>query len=137
MAIIWWKIKFIKKNQTQTLNHVTFVGFGLACQMSSKIKNRQYPWERLSYFVYLLHAIFYPWNLQCGHVVLFGYGLPCPKFSELTNCQYLWKRLNDFVGFLHAVICILLDIHWSYKNMLFQAGIVRHRLSANRIVRVL
>ena len=37
--------------------------------------------------------------------------------------------------FLHVVICILLDIHWSYKNMLFWAGIVRHRLSFNQIVR--
>ena len=34
-------------------------------------------------------------------------------------------------------ICILrvMDIHWSYQNLLFWAGIVWHRLSANQIVR--
>ena len=37
--------------------------------------------------------------------------------------------------FLQAVISILLDIHWSYKNMLFWTGIVRYSLSANQIVR--
>ena len=41
----------------------------------------------------------------------------------------------NFVDFLEAVICILLDIHWSYQNLLFWAGIVRHRVSANQIVR--
>ena len=59
----------------------------------------------------------------------------CPKFSEVTNHQFLWKGSCDFVDFLQVVICILLDIHWSYKNMLFWAGIVRHSLSANQIVR--
>ena len=46
-----------------------------------------------------------------------------------------WKGSCDFVDFLQVVICILLDIHWSYNNMLFWAGIVRHSLSANQIVR--
>ena len=34
-------------------------------------------------------------------------------------------------------ICILrvMDIHWSYQNLLFWASIVWHRLSANQIVR--
>ena len=34
-------------------------------------------------------------------------------------------------------ICILgvMDIHWSYQNLLFWAGTVWHRLSANQIVR--
>ena len=43
--------------------------------------------------------------------------------------------MGDFIDFLHVVICILLNIHWSYQNLLFWAGIVRHRLSANQIVR--
>ena len=68
-------------------------------------------------------------------VDLVGHGPTCPKFPEATNHQYLWKGSCDFVDFLQAVICILLDIHWSYKNMLFWAGIVRHSLSANQIVR--
>ena len=59
----------------------------------------------------------------------------CPKFSETTNHQYLWKGFSDFVDFLHVVICILLDIHWCYKNMLFRVDTVRHRLSGNQIVR--
>ena len=37
--------------------------------------------------------------------------------------------LND-IGILRVM-----DIHWSYQNLLFWAGIVWHRLSANRIVR--
>ena len=43
--------------------------------------------------------------------------------------------MSDFIDFLHVVICILLDNHWSYQNMLFRAGIVRHRFSTNQIVR--
>ena len=66
---------------------------------------------------------------------LFGYGPACLKFSEITNRQYLWKGFSDFVDFLHVVICILLDIHWCYKNMLFRVDTVRHRLSGNQIVR--
>ena len=72
---------------------------------------------------------------MCYHVILIGYGLACPKFSETTDQQYLWIGLSDFVGFLEVVIWILLDIHRSYKNMLFWAGIIRHSLSANQIVR--
>ena len=72
---------------------------------------------------------------MCYHVILIGYGLACPTFSETTDQQYLWIGLSDFVGFLQVVIWILLDIHWSYKNMLFWAGIIRHSLSANQIVR--
>ena len=74
-------------------------------------------------------------KLQCYHVVLFEYGSACPKFSKITNSLYLWKALSDFVDFLHVVICILSDIHWSYKNMLFWACTLGHRLSANGIVR--
>ena len=47
----------------------------------------------------------------------------CPKFSEVTNHQFLWKGSCDFVDFLQVVICILLDIHWSYKNVLFWAAL--------------
>ena len=83
----------------------------------------------------MLHVVRYPWKLQCYHVVLVGYGPVYLKFSEITNGQYLWKELSDFADFLDVVICILLDIHWSYKNMLFLTGIVRHRLSTNQIVR--
>ena len=96
------------------------------------------PWylgEGLSYFVYLLHVVTHPWKLQCCHVILVGYGPTCPKFSEATHHQYLLKGSSDFVDFLQVVICILLDIYWSYKNMLFWAGIVMHSLSANQIVR--
>ena len=106
-----------------------------ACPRFSKISKQQYLWERLSYFVYLLHVVTHSWKLHCYHVDLVGYGPTCPKFPEATNHQYLWKGSCNFVDFLQAVICILLDIHWSYKNMLFWAGIVRHRLSANQIVR--
>ena len=63
------------------------------------------------------------------------YGPACPKFSEATNHQYLWKGLSDFVDCLQVVICVLLDIHGSYKNMLLWAGIVRQSLSTNQIVR--
>ena len=75
----------------------------------------------------------------------------CPKFSEVTNHQFLWKGSCDFVDFLQVVICILLDIKWKLsmlymhgrylwclcmeESMLFWAGIVRHSLSANQIVR--
>ena len=65
---------------------------------------------------------------------LVGCGAASPKFSEATNKQYFWKGSCDFVDFLQVVIRILLDIHWSYKNI-FWAGIVRHSLSANQIVR--
>ena len=107
-----------------------------ACPRFSKITKQHYLWEGLTYFVYLfLHVVTQSWKLQCYHVVLVGYGPACPKFSEATNHQYLWKGCSDFVDFLQVVICILLDIHWSYKNMLFWAGIVRHSLSANQIVR--
>ena len=88
---------------------------------------------RVELFVCFLHVVTHPWKLQCFSV---GYGPACPKFSEITNHQYLWKELSDFVIFLHIVICILLDIHWSYQNMLFCAAhFARHSLSANQILR--
>ena len=83
-----------------------------------------------------MHVVTHPWKLQCYHVDLAGYSLACPEFSEITNCQYIWKGLSDFIDFSH--VCMFFAffcIHWSYKNMLFWAGIVSHRLSANQIVR--
>ena len=92
-----------------------------ACPRFSKITKQQYFWEGLSYFVYLLNVVTRPWKLQCYHAVLVGYG------PVKVSC--------DFADFLQVVICILLDIHCSYKNVLYWAGIVRHSLSANHIVR--
>ena len=66
---------------------------------------------------------------------LFGYCPTYPKFCEITYCQYLWKAFSDFVDFLHVVIWILLDILWSYKNMLFWVDSVSHTLLSNGIVR--
>ena len=106
-----------------------------ACPRFSKITKQQYLWEGLSCFVYLVHVVTHPWKLQCYHVVLVGYGPACPKFSEATNHQYRWKGSCDFVDFLQVVICILLDVHWSYKNILFWTGILRHSLWANQIIR--
>ena len=106
-----------------------------ACQTFSEITNCQYLWERFSYFVYLLPVVTHPGKLQCYHVILVRYVPACPKFSEITNHQYLKRVLSDFVDFLHVVICILLDSHWSYQNLLFSADIVRHRLAASQIVR--
>ena len=108
-----------------------------ACPRFSKITKQQYVWEGLSYFVHLLHVVTHSWKLQCYHVILVGYGLACPKFSEATNHQCLWKWSCEFLGFLLLVICIVLDIHWNYKYMLFWAGIVRHRHSVNHIVKCL
>ena len=90
-----------------------------ACPRFSKITKQQYLWEGLSYFLYLLHVVTHSWKLQCYHVVSVGYVASCPKFSEATNHQYLRKGSCDFVDFLQ-VICILLDIHWSYKKMVFR-----------------
>ena len=98
------------------------------CLRLSRIIKQRYLWEVLNYFVYLLHLVRHPWKLQCYYVVLFGYGLVCPKFSETTNHQYPWKELRDFVDCSQVVICILLNIHGSYKSMLFWAGIVGHSL---------
>ena len=105
------------------------------CLRFSRIIKQQYLWKVLSYFVYLLHAVTHPWKLQCYYVVLVGYGLACPKFSETTNHQHPWKELRDFVDFSQVVVWVLLNIHGSYKSMLFWTGIVRHSLSANQIVR--
>ena len=93
------------------------------CARFSEITKQQYLWEGFQLF-----CIFVAWKLQCYHVVLVGYGRVCTKFSEATNQQYLWNGSSDFVDFLQVVICILLDIPGC-------AGIGRHRLLANQIVR--
>ena len=105
------------------------------CLTLSKITKHQLLWEGCSYSVYLFYVVSRPWKFQCCHVILDGYSPVCPKFSEITICQYLWDELSDLVDFLHVVICILLEIHQSCKNMLFWADVVRHGLSANQIVR--
>ena len=74
-------------------------------------------------------------KLQCHQVFLFEYDAACTKLSEQTNSQNLWKGLSDFDDFLHVVICISLDIHWSYKNRLFKVDIDRQMFSDNQIVR--
>ena len=90
---------------------------------------------RVELFCLFVACSYTSWKLQCYPVVLVWYGPACPNFSEATNHQYIWKGSCDFVDFLQVVICIMLDIHWSYKNMLFWAGIVGHSLSLNQIVR--
>ena len=91
-------------------------------------KKRQYLGKGLSYFVYLLHVVARLWKLVLS--CRFSWVWPCmSKALWYKNRQYLWKGLRDFVDFLYVFICILLDIHWSYKNLLILAGAVRHRLS--------
>ena len=102
-----------------------------ACPRFSKITKQQYLWEGSSYFVYLLREVTHPWKLQCYYFVLVGMF----KVLWTSNHQYLWKWFSDFVDILQVVICVLFHIHWSYKNMLCWACIVRHILSTYQIVR--
>ena len=74
-----------------------------------------------------------------GKVALFCLFVTCCYTSMKLHCyhidfQYLWKVSYAFVDFLQAVVCLLLDIHWRYRNMLFWTGIVRHSFLANQIV---
>ena len=50
--------------------------------------------------------------------------------------MYLTNDLMNWADWLND-ICVLrvMDIHWSYQNLLFWAGIVWYRLSENQIVR--
>ena len=67
---------------------------------------------------------------------LFGWIWSCiPKVLWNNKSPISLERVEWFCWFLHLVICILLDINWSYKNMLFWVDIFRHRLSVNHIVR--
>ena len=75
---------------------------------------RQYIWEALNYFIYLSRM---------------------PKFLWNNKSPVSLKRLEWFCWFfacsyLHLVRCPL-----KLQNMLFWAGIVRHRISANQTVR--
>ena len=83
--------------------------------------------------------------VACSYTSMEATVLSC-HFSWVWSCmsKVLWNNklpislewVEWFCWFfaLHLVICILLDIHWSYKNMLFWVGTVRHRLSANQFV---
>ena len=51
-----------------------------------------------------------------------------PKILWNNKSPISLKRVEWFCSFLRVVICILLDVHWSYKSMLFWFDIVRHRL---------
>ena len=118
------------------VNLVIFSGFGQACQRMFKVLQNNKATKSLFICCMQLHVH--------GYIVimLFQLGMLWHAESSLKqqfNHQYLWKWLCNFVNFLHLVfciaICILLDIHGSYKNMLFLVGITRHRLSANQIVK--
>ena len=103
-----YNVNFLHIVRCPKLNNVIFVGFGQACLgMLNLLQSKcHYLWERLSYFVYLLHAVTHLWKLQCYHAILFGYGPgpECPKFSKIINHQYLWKGISDFVDILYVVI---------------------------------
>ena len=103
-----------------------------ACPRFSIITKQQCLWEELSYlFVAWIYASMEATSLSCR----FSWVWPgMPKVLCNDKSQYLWKGLSDFVDFLQ-VICILLDIHWSYKNILVWLGTVRHSHSANEIFR--
>ena len=58
-----------------------------------------------------------------------------PTFIWNNKLEISLERVEWFCWFFALILYILLDIHWSYKIVLFQAGIVRHRLSARQIVR--
>ena len=59
-------------------------------------------------------------------------GLPKVLWS---NKSPISLKMVVWICWLLVVICIFLDIHWNYKNMLFWAGIVRHSHSVNQIVK--
>ena len=95
-------------------------------------------------------------SISLGKVELFCLFIACSYTSReakalscLFSCvcssmrKVLWnnkspislERVKWFCWFLCAIIWILSDIHWSYRNLLFWASIVRHGLSDNQIVR--
>ena len=50
--------------------------------------------------------------------------------------MYLKNDLMNWGDWLNDIFILrVMDIHWSYQYLLFWAGIVWHRLSANQIVR--
>ena len=66
--------------------------------------------------------------------------------ATMLSCHFIWvwscmpkvlwnnkssislERVYDFAEFIHVVTCILLDSHYSYRNMLFWVCTIRHRL---------
>ena len=73
------------------------------------------------------------------------------KLKVMGIKSWVWSGMHKFPWYNDSLISLegvewfcwfytwsylhLEAFHWSYKNMLFQAGIVMHRLSANYIVR--
>ena len=111
---------------------LSLVRHAQACLRFYKITNQQLSLGRVELF-YLF--------VVCSYTSVEATVLSCcfswvwssmPKVLS-TNHQYFWKGLSDLVDFLQAVIYVLLDIHCSYKNMLFWVGNVRHSFSANQI----
>ena len=111
------------------LNLAIFAGFGQACQgMSKALQNNK---ATISLGRVDLFCLFV---FTCSYTVVEATLLSC-RFSRVWSGmpKVLWsnkspislKMVCDFVEFLLVVICIFLDIHWNYKNMLFWAGIVR------------
>ena len=49
--------------------------------------------------------------------------------------MYLTNDSINLADWLNICIVIVMDIYWSYKNLVFWAGIVWHRISANQVVR--
>ena len=97
---------------------------------------------------FFLHVVRKSWNLYLNNEIFVGFGQVCPGMpSTLQNnkapislgrvelfCLFVAYSYTSLeVTVLSAFICMLLDIHWSYKNMLFLGGILKHRFSANRI----
>ena len=52
-----------------------------------------------------------------------------------SSLKWSLERVEWFCWFFACSSFILLDIHWSYKNMLLWVGIARSRLSTNQILR--
>ena len=102
------------------------VSHARACSRFSKITKQQYLW------VVELFCLFVACNYTSMEATVLSCRFSWVKFSEATNHEYLWQGSCDFVDFFASSY---LDIHWSYKNMLFWAGIVKHSLSVNQIVR--
>ena len=51
-----------------------------------------------------------------------------PKVLWNNKSSISLERVYDFAEFIHVVTCILLDSHYSYRNMLFWVCTIRHRL---------
>ena len=119
------------------LNLVIFAGFGQACQgMSKVLLNNKATRSQGSVELFCL---FVAWSYTSMEATVLCHFIwvwsSMPKVLWHNNSPISLERVVWFCWFLQVVICILLDIHWSYKNMLFWAGIVRHSLSSSQIAR--